>query len=60
MEGAEDPVFLTHHRGSRSAAASDRITDEELTVDIRASDAGQVADYELSESRIDVGVALLW
>ena len=50
MEGG-DPVFLTltvdHGRG-----AGDRITDEELTVDIRAADAGQVTDYDLSEPRI--------
>ena len=52
MEGG-DPVFLTL-TVDRGRGSSDRITDEELTVDIRASDAGQVADYELSESRIDL------
>ena len=50
MEGG-DPVFLTI-TVDRGRGSSDRITDEELTVDIRATDAGQVADYELSESRI--------
>ena len=50
MEGG-DPVFLTI-TVDRGKGAGDRITDEELTVDIRASDARQVADYELSESRI--------
>ena len=50
MEGG-DPVFLTI-TVDRGRGSPDRITDEELTVDIRASDAGMVADYELSESRI--------
>ena len=50
MEGG-DPVFLTI-TVDRGRGSADRITDEELTVDIRATDAGQVADYELSESRI--------
>ena len=50
MEGG-DPVFLTI-TVDRGRGSPDRITDEELTVDIRATDAGQVADYELSESRI--------
>ena len=50
MEGG-DPVFLTI-TVDRGRGSADRITDEELTVDLRASDAGQVADYELSESRI--------
>ena len=53
MEGG-DPVFLTV-TVDRGRGVMDRITtDENLTVDIRASDAGQVADYELSESRIDL------
>ena len=51
MEGAEDPVFLTI-TVDRGRGASDRITDEELTVEIRPADPGQLADYELSESRI--------
>ena len=50
MEGG-DPVFLTI-TVDRGRGMADRITDEELTVDIRSSDAGQVADYDLSESRI--------
>ena len=51
MEGG-DPVFLTL-TVDRGRGAADRITvDEDLTVDIRAADAGQVADYDLSESRI--------
>ena len=50
MEGG-DSVFLTI-TVDRGRGSPDRITDEELTVDIRASDAGMVADYELSESRI--------
>ena len=50
MEGG-DPVYLTL-TVDRGKGASDRITDEELTVDIRASDAGQVSDYDLTESRI--------
>ena len=52
MEGG-DPVFLTL-TVDRGRGSGDRITDEELTVDLRASDAGQVADYELSESRIEL------
>ena len=50
MEGG-DPVFLTI-TVDRGKGAGDRITEEELTVDIEASDASQVADYELSESRV--------
>ena len=50
MEGG-DPVFLTI-TVDRGMGATDRITDEALEVDLRAADAGQVADYELSESRI--------
>ena len=52
MEGG-DPVFLTL-TVDRGRGSGDRITDEEITVDIRASDAGQVADYELSETRIEL------
>ena len=50
MEGG-DPVFLTI-TVDRGRGGAERITDEELTVDIRAADARQVADYDLSESRI--------
>ena len=50
MEGG-DPVFLTI-TVDREDGSVDRITEEELTVDIRAKNAAQVADYELSESRI--------
>ena len=50
MEGG-DPVFLTI-TVDRGKGTGDRITEEDLTVDIGASDAGQVADYVLSESRI--------
>ena len=50
VEGG-DPVFLTI-TVDRGRGSLDRITDEELTVDIRPADAGQVADYDLSESRI--------
>ena len=50
MEGG-DPVFLTI-TVDRGRGSADRITNEELTVDIRPGDAGQVADYDLSESRI--------
>ena len=52
MEGG-DPVFLTL-TVDRGRGSGDRITDEELTVDLRASDAGQVADYALSETRIEL------
>ena len=52
MEGG-DPVFLTI-TVDRGRGSGDRITDEGLTVDLRASDAGQVADYELSETRVDL------
>ena len=52
MEGG-DPVFLTI-TVDRGRGSGDRITDEEITVDLRASDAGQVADYELSETRIEL------
>ena len=52
MEGG-DPVFLTL-TVDRGRGSADRITDEEITVDIRASDAGQVADYELSETRVEL------
>ena len=52
MEGG-DPVFLTL-TVDRGRGSGDRITDEEITVDIRATDAGQVADYELSETRIEL------
>ena len=51
MEGG-DPVFLTVTVDRGRGAVSDRITDEVLEVDIRADNASQVADYELSESRI--------
>ena len=50
VEGG-DPVYLTI-TVDRGRGSLDRITDEELTVDIRPADAGQVADYDLSESRI--------
>ena len=50
MEGG-DPVFLTI-TVDRGMGATDRITDEALEVDLRAAEAAQVADYELSESRI--------
>ena len=50
MEGG-DPVFLTI-TVDRGRGSSDRITDEELTVDLRAAYPAQVSDYELSESRI--------
>ena len=50
VEGG-DPVYLTI-TVDRGRGSLDRITDEELTVDIRPGDAGQVADYDLSESRI--------
>ena len=50
VEGG-DPVFLTI-TVDRGRGSLDRITDEELTVDIKPADAGQVADYDLSESRI--------
>ena len=52
MEGG-DPVFLTI-TVDRGRGVLDQITDEDLTVDIRAADAGQVADYDLSESRISL------
>ena len=49
MEGG-DPVFLTLtvDRGK----TTDLITDDELTVDIRAANGAQVADYDLKESRV--------
>ena len=50
MEGG-DPVFLTI-TVDRGRGSVDRTTAEELTVDIRPADAAQVADYDLSESRI--------
>ena len=50
VEGG-DPVYLTI-TVDRGRGSLDRITDEELTVDIKPADAGQVADYDLSESRI--------
>ena len=50
MEGG-DPVFLTI-TVDRGRGEADRITDEALEVDLRAANAAQVADYELSESRI--------
>ena len=50
MEGG-DPVYLTI-TVDRGRGSLDRITNEELTVDIKPADAGQVADYDLSESRI--------
>ena len=50
MEGG-DPVFLTI-TVDRGRGSSDRITDEELTVDLRAAYPAQVSDYALSESRI--------
>ena len=52
MEGG-DPVFLTL-TVDRGRGSIDLITEEDLTVDIEATDAGQVADYELSESRIEL------
>ena len=50
MEGG-DPVYLTI-TVDRGRGSLDGITGEELTVDIRPGNAGQVADYDLSESRI--------
>ena len=49
MEGG-DPVYLTLtvDRGK----STDLITNDELTVDIRAADGAQLADYDLSESRV--------
>ena len=49
MEGG-DPVYLTI-TVDRGRGSLDGITGEELTVDIRPGNAGQVADYDLSESR---------
>ena len=49
MEGGAAYLTITVDRGRGMA---DRITDEELTVDIRAAYPAQVADYDLSESRI--------
>ena len=49
MEGG-DPVYLTItvDRGK----ATDRITDEELEVDIRAANGAQVADFDLTETNV--------
>ena len=53
MEGG-DPVFLTI-TVDRGRGATDRITDEALEVDTSGRpDAGQVADYEVSESPVGV------
>ena len=52
MEGG-DPVFLTL-TVDRGRGEMDRITGEELTVDIRAADGAQVADYDLSETRVEL------
>ena len=38
----------------RGRGVTDRITIEPLEVDIRAANAAQVADYSLSESRIEL------
>ena len=50
MEGG-DPVYLTI-TVDRRRGSLDGITGEELTVNIRPADRAQVADYDLSESRI--------
>ena len=51
MTEGGDPVYLTI-TVDRGRGSLDGITGEELTVDIRPGNAGQVADYDLSESRI--------
>ena len=50
MEGG-DPVYLTVTL-DRGVATGNRIDDDDLTVDIRAANAAQVGDYDLSETRI--------
>ena len=50
MEGG-DPVYLTVTL-DRGVATGNRIDDDDLTVDIRAANAVQVGDYDLSETRI--------
>ena len=52
MEGG-DPVFLTL-TVDRGRGTLDRITDEKFDVNIRPADSAQLADYELSESRIEL------
>ena len=50
VEGGE-PVYLTVSL-DRGRGAADLITTEELTVDIRPANAAQVADYDLTETRV--------